>query len=165
MADIEPDVPDDPLPDPRNTLNDLPGDRFLYFTKSVLTTAYPRAYGHALRRRHGANKPPHLMAALIEFFTKAGMTVLDPFAGVGGTLIGASLAQPAPRRCMGIEINQEWGDIYRQVVEAHPELISQELITGDCLEIMDRWLAGQDRPALLDADGLFDFIVTDPPYN
>ena len=35
----------------------------------VLTTAYPSELGHAARKAHGANKPPRLMARLIEFFT------------------------------------------------------------------------------------------------
>lgn len=151
------------LPHPRNTLNDLPGDRFLYFTKSLLSTAYPRVYGHDLRRKHGANKPPQLMAALIEFFTKTGMSVLDPFAGVGGTLLGASIAEPGPRRCVGIEINREWIDIYRQILRDHPDLHPQTVLEGDCLQVMDRWLAGENL-----ADGSeprFDFVVTDPPYN
>src|SRR5215472_7788477 len=88
-------------PHPKNTLNDLGGDRFLYFTQSVLSTSYPSVYSHDLRKKHGANKPPQLMAALIEFFTETGMSVLDPFAGVGGSLIGASIATPGPRTCVG----------------------------------------------------------------
>jgi len=72
-------------PHPRNTLNELSGEEWLYFTKSVWTTAYPSELGHTLRKQHGANKPPRLMARLIEFFTKSGELVLDPFAGVGGT--------------------------------------------------------------------------------
>ena len=43
---------------PNNTLNELSGDEWLYFTKSLLTTAYPSELGHALRKAHGANKPP-----------------------------------------------------------------------------------------------------------
>ena len=35
---------------PRNTLNELSGEEWLYFTKSVWTTAYPSELGHALRR-------------------------------------------------------------------------------------------------------------------
>ena len=57
---------------PNNTLNELGGDEWLYFTKSLLTTAYPSELGHALRKAHGANKPPRLMARIIEFFSKGG---------------------------------------------------------------------------------------------
>ena len=34
-------------PHPANTLNELPGEEWLYFTKSLLTTAYPSELGHA----------------------------------------------------------------------------------------------------------------------
>ena len=57
-------------PHPANTLNELPGEEWLYFTKSLLTTAYPSELGHAARKAHGANKPPRLMARLIEFFSR-----------------------------------------------------------------------------------------------
>jgi len=159
-------------PHPKNTLNDMSGDRFLYFTKSVLSTSYPSVYSHELRKKHGANKPPQLMALLIEFFTRTGMSVLDPFAGVGGTLIGASIATPGARRCVGIEINQQWTDIYTLVLKENPGLQPQTMIQGDCLEAMDHLLA---RESILDIYGceviaeeketVFDFIVMDPPYN
>jgi DNA modification methylase len=138
----------------RNTLNELTGPEWLYFTKSLITTSYASAYGHELRKAHGANKPPQLMSQLIEFFTKPGGRVLDPFAGVGGTLIGASICQP-PRSAVGIEINQKWVDIYWQVIdESNGTIQPQQLLSGDCLHILP------DLPA-----ASFDFIVTDPPYN
>jgi DNA modification methylase len=164
-------------PHPRNTLNELTGEEWLYFTKSVWTTAYPSELGHALRREHGANKPPRLMARLIEFFTKRDELVLDPFAGVGGTLLGAAIARPA-RRAMGIELSPRWAEVYRQVVaEASsardgegPELVDLgtndpggprafdpsgcELVVGDALAVL---------PTL--APESVDFVATDPPYN
>jgi DNA modification methylase len=138
----------------RNILNELNGSEWLYFTKSIMTTAYPSAYGHHLRKAHGANKPPQLMCQLIEFFTKPGGRVLDPFAGVGGTLIGSSICKK-PREAVGIEINQKWVDIYQQVIaESKGALLSQQLLCGDCLLLMQT-LESQS----------FDFIATDPPYN
>jgi DNA modification methylase len=164
-------------PHPRNTLNELSGEEWLYFTKSVWTTAYPSELGHALRKAHGANKPPRLMARLIEFFTKSGELVLDPFAGVGGTLLGAAIAR-GPRRALGIELAPRWAEVYAQVVaEASAERDGQgplladlgpndpggqrtidpagcELRVGDALEIL---------PTL--APESVDFVATDPPYN
>jgi DNA modification methylase len=138
----------------RNTLNELTGSEWLYFTKSILITTYPSGYGHQLRKAHGANKPPQLMAQLIEFFTKPQGRVLDPFAGVGGTLIGASICKQ-PREAVGIEINPKWVNIYMQVLaESQGKLVPQQLLQGDCLKIM----------ATLEAES-FDFIATDPPYN
>jgi DNA modification methylase len=164
-------------PHPRNTLNELSGEEWLYFTKSVWTTAYPSELGHALRKQHGANKPPRLMARLIEFFTKSGELVLDPFAGVGGTLLGAAIAR-GPRRALGIELSPRWAEVYAKVVEGAladrggrgPELIDLgqndpggargfdpggcELRVGDSLAVL---------PTLA-ADSI-DFVATDPPYN
>jgi DNA modification methylase len=162
---------------PRNTLNELTGEEWLYFTKSVWTTAYPSELGHALRKAHGANKPPRLMARLIEFFTKSGELVVDPFAGVGGTLLGAAIAR-GPRRALGIELAPRWADVYQRVVaealaerdRGGPALADLgtndpggprgfdpsgcELRVGDALQIL---------PTI--ADESVDFVATDPPYN
>jgi DNA modification methylase len=164
-------------PHPRNTLNELTGEAWLYFTKSVWTTAYPSELGHALRKQHGANKPPRLMARLIEFFTKSGELVLDPFAGVGGTLLGAAIAR-GPRRALGIELAPRWAAVYAQVVAAvlaerdgaGPALADLgandpggmrafdpsgcELRVGDALQVLPT----------IDTDSI-DFVATDPPYN
>lgn len=166
-----------PAPHPANELNELTGEAWLYFTKSVWTTAYPSELGHDLRRAHGANKPPRLMARLIEFFTKTGELVLDPFAGVGGTLLGAAIAR-GPRRAIGLELDPRWADVYRAVVEAAsaerdglgPSLVDlgtadpggprgfdpsgAELRIGDARRLL---------PEIPDAS--IDFVVTDPPYN
>ena len=162
---------------PRNTLNELSGEEWLYFTKSVWTTAYPSELGHALRRQHGANKPPRLMAKVIEFFTRSDELVLDPFAGVGGTLLGAAIAR-GPRRALGIELSQRWAEVYAEVVAAASaerdgrgaELVDLgsndpggvrgfdpsgcELRVGDSLAVL---------PTLEDES--IDFVATDPPYN
>jgi DNA modification methylase len=166
-----------PAPHPDNTLNELSGEEWLYFTKSVLTTAYPSELGHAARKAHGANKPPRLMARLIEFFTRSGELVLDPFAGVGGTLLGAAIAR-GPRRAIGIELDPRWVAIYQEVVaglaaerDGRGPAIADlgtsdpgasrtfdptglEMRTGDALEIL---------PTLPDAS--VDLVATDPPYN
>ena len=164
-------------PHPDNELNELPGEEWLYFTKSVWSTAYPSELGHDLRKRHGANKPPRLMARLIEFFTRTGELVLDPFAGVGGTLLGAAIAR-GPRRALGIELSPAWVDIHEMVVREAlaerdglgPELADLgpsdpggprgfdpsgiELRVGDALDVLPT----------LDAASI-DFVATDPPYN
>ena len=161
-------------PHPNNELNELPGEEWLYFTKSVLTTAYPSELGHVARKVHGANKPPRLMARLIEFFSKTDELVLDPFAGVGGTLIGAAIAR-GPRRALGIELDPRWVAVYEEVVAglsaerdgngpaiadlgtADPgptrsfEPAGIEMRTGDALDIL---------PTLAEAS--VDFVATDP---
>jgi DNA modification methylase len=164
-------------PHPRNTLNELSGEEWLYFTKSMWTTAYPSELGHKLRKAHGANKPPRLMARLIEFFTKSGELVLDPFAGVGGTLLGAAIAR-GPRRAIGIELSHAWAAVYERVVEealrteGEPPAALVDLGPSDpggprtfdpagCeLRIGDALALLPDFP-----DESIDFVATDPPYN
>jgi DNA modification methylase len=164
-------------PHPANTLNELPGEEWLYFTKSLLTTAYPSELGHAARKAHGANKPPRLMARLIEFFSRTGELVLDPFAGVGGTLLGAAISR-GPRRAIGIELEPRWANVFEAVVRdlsaerdgLGPDLVDLgtadpggprpfdpsgvELRVGDALMLL---------PEL--ESGSIDLVVTDPPYN
>jgi DNA modification methylase len=80
--------------------------------------------------------------------------VLDPFAGVGGTLLGAALCG---RKAVGLEINPEWIEIYRQVcsLEGLPE---QQMLCGDSRELLRRRLgsSGEEAP--------FDLLLTDVPY-
>ena len=164
-------------PHPANVLNELPGEEWLYFTKSVWSTAYPSELGHERRKAHGANKPPRLMARLIEFFTRSGELVLDPFAGVGGTLLGAAIAR-GPRRAIGIELSPAWAEVYEAVVR---DLIAERDGLGP--ELADLGQADPGGPRGFDPSGLelrvgdalailptldpesVDFIATDPPYN
>ena len=89
--------------DERNTLNDLTGSEWKFSTKTVISKPYPINMQHKLRSEHGGQKPPELCADIIKIFTKKGNLILDPFMGVGGTLLGASLTD---REAIGIDINE-----------------------------------------------------------
>ncbi|MBY6275955.1 MAG: DNA methylase [Symbiobacterium thermophilum] len=132
-----------------NRLNDLTGKEWVFATRSVINKSYPPSFQFALRSRHGGQKPPELCADLIRTFTKSGERVLDPFMGVGGTLIGATISG---RRAVGVEINPRWIAIYREVcsLEGLPE---QEAVCGDSRTV----LAGFEPES-------FDLVLTDVPY-
>lgn len=150
-----------------NRLNDLTSSEWLYWTDTLYITNYPPDATHYLRKAHGAMKPPELMADIIKFFTKKGETVLDPFAGVGGTLLGAALTD---RKALGIELNPEWVKVYQEICrtfkvregslerrgdfDQSPPDIFPEMVLGDCFEIF---------PTL--ADESLDAVITDPPYG
>jgi DNA modification methylase len=164
-------------PHPRNDLNELSGEEWLYFTKSVWSTAYPSELGHRLRRAHGANKPPRLMARLIEFFSRSGELVLDPFAGVGGTLLGAAIAR-GPRRALGIELDRRWVAVFDEVVReasaerdgAGPQLADlgpQDPVGVRSFDPSGLVMRVGDALAVLPTldDATIDFVATDPPYN
>jgi len=151
--------------DERNRVNDLTGREWKYATKSVIAEQYPPDLQHDLRSEHGGQKPPRLCMELLQRFSKAGDTVLDPFAGVGGTLLGASLAEhegTGLREAIGFERTQRWVDVYHEVLDREndertargdPPLASQQMRRGDC-----RALAAD-----LDDDAV-DCLLTDVPY-
>lgn len=135
--------------DKRNKINDLTGKEWLFSTKSVIPKSYPPSFQlQNLRNQHGGQKPPELCAQLINTFTKKGELVLDPLAGVGGTLIGCTLTN---RQGIGIEINPKWVNIYKEVCKL--EKIKEEIMICD-----------NAKNYLKSFNSEVDFILTDVPY-
>jgi len=134
-----------------NRLNELTGREWVYWTKSVITKPYPSNLQHRLRSRHGGQKPPELCADLIRVFSKPGETVFDPLAGVGGTLLGASLAG---RAATGVEINPEWVGIYREVCRLEG-IAEQRMVNGDARVVQEDLARGGFAA---------EFALTDVPY-
>ena len=141
--------------DPNNKLNDLSGSEWIYFLNSVESTCYStkgdEGYAHHLRKEHPSPKPPQLMRKFIEFFTKEGQTVFDPFMGVGGALLGCSLCN---RKGVGVDLSREFISTYRKVCR-ELDLKEQKAIVGDSLKLEKMF---KKKP-------VFDFILTDPPYG
>jgi hypothetical protein len=133
----------------RNVVNDLTGKEWVFWTRSVISKAYPPDRQHALRSAHGGQKPPELCADLVRAFTKDGGRVLDPFMGVGGVLLGAAIAG---RSALGVEINAAWVEVYREVCGLEG-LAEQETRVGDAAAVLPT-LAGE----------VFDLVLTDVPY-
>jgi DNA modification methylase len=141
--------------DPRNKLNDLTGTQWLPETKSYLfQKGLGASHPHAqIEKQHPAPFSYQDIQRLIEFFTKKGDTVLDPFLGVGSTLKAAALCE---RNGIGIELSPKWSELARQRLDIEVGEGTSEkytIITGDsCVELK-----------LLERNSV-DFIVTSPPY-
>lgn len=135
--------------DKRNKLNDLTGSEWQFWTRTVISKIYPSNLQHKLRSQHGGQKPPQLCEDLIKIFTKKGQTILDPMAGVGGSLLGAALCD---RKAIGIEINKKWVDIYEQVCDLE-HLQKFPVIVGDANKELKKM-----KPNSI------DFVITDVPY-
>lgn len=135
--------------DERNKLNDLTGAEWQFATKTVISKIYPSNLQHKLRSQHGGQKPPELCRDLIKIFTKTGQTVLDPLAGVGGTLIGAALCK---RNAIGIELNEKWIEIYKEVCRLE-NLEEFPVFYGDANVKLKEIESGS-----------VDFLLTDVPY-
>jgi tRNA G10 N-methylase Trm11 len=92
------------------------------------------------------------MRRIVEFFTRRDEWVLDPFAGVGGTLLGCSLAG---RHAVGMDLCADYLEVYRQVARQEG-LALQTALQGDARRMMERSeVAGR----------VFDLVLTDPPYG
>lgn len=140
---------------PQNKLNDLSGSEWIFFLNSVEATHYSTkgvdGFAHHLRKKHPSPKPPQLMKKFIDFFTKEGQTVFDPFMGVGGTLIACSLSN---RKGIGIDLSKKYIDLYKKVCK-ELDIAEQTAIVGNSLEL-EKFLPKNTK---------FDFILTDPPYG
>lgn len=144
-----------------NPLNDLSGGEWTYFLNSVLSTRYatsgPESYAHDIRKVHPSPKPPQLMREIIEFFTKEGELVFDYFMGVGGTLLGASLAG---RRAIGVDLSAEYIEVYKKASKTLG-LAVQGTIQADSMKLLDN-----PKPLVELMEGEeFSLIAIDPPYG
>ncbi|WP_297589908.1 DNA methyltransferase [uncultured Mobiluncus sp.] len=148
-------VEEAPKVDPRNKLNDLTGSEWMPLTKSFtyqkgLGTKHPHAQ---IERQHPAPFSFQDISQLISFFTKKGMTVLDPFGGVGST---AKAAAVIGRKAISIELQKQWHDLAIERLEV-------EVAAGAASE--HRFINQDSREALWDLEPeCVDFVVTSPPY-
>jgi DNA modification methylase len=141
---------------PRNKLNDLTAKEWMSESVSVWTQRGLGAqHEHAqIERQHPAPFSFQDVSRLIAMFTKSGMTVLDPFVGVGSTLKAAALLG---RNGIGIELNPQFVSLARQRLALE--------LPSDLTATDQKILLGDVRVAASDIEsGSVDFIVTSPPY-
>jgi DNA modification methylase len=135
--------------DKRNNLNDLTGKEWLKLTKSFWFSEKSKDDKFAFK--HPA---PYLIKdteKLISLFTKKGMTVLDPFNGVGTTLVAAS---NIGRKGIGIDLSLEYCDLAKQRLELLSiDKNSQKIICGDSIIELPK------------IESKIDYCVTSPPYH
>lgn len=135
--------------DERNKLNDLTGKEWLLLTKSFWfsekCTDDKDAFNHPA---------PFLIKdimKLISFFTKQGMSVLDPFCGSGTTIIAANNLN---RFGYGIDLNADFKKLAEDRLKKKnfkPSL-NYEYLIGDALSTVKKIKS-------------VDYIVTSPPYH
>lgn len=141
--------------DKRNSLNDLSGSQWLPETKSFffqkgLGAKHPHAQ---IERQHPAPYSYQDIGHLIAFFTKKGMSVLDPFGGVGST---AKACELEGRFCTSIELQKKWNDLAVERLEVE---------VGKGTSSNHKFILGDSRVKLPKMkSSSFDFIITSPPY-
>jgi DNA modification methylase len=141
----------------RNTLNDLSAREWLSESVSVwLQKGIGAEHADArVEREHPAPFSFTDVARLIRMFSKRGMTVLDPFAGVGSTLKACALEG---RNGIGMELNARFVQLAQQRLRGEVPLTIQNQTT----QVMHH---GDSRILIRDlTPDSVDLIVTSPPY-
>ena len=138
----------------RNRLNDLDGKTWLKFQKSWFVHSPPPRKKGVLR--HPAKFPETLASNFVEFFTKAGQTVLDPMAGTGSTIVACLRSG---RNGIGIEINKQYATIAREVVCAERASLGESAahLKARIVELDARQISSIALPPV-------DYVFTSPPY-
>lgn len=141
--------------DPRNNLNDLTGKDWLPETKSFfyqkgLGANHPEAQ---IEKLHPAPYSFQDIGHLVNFFTKSGMDVLDPFGGIGST---AKACEVNGRRCTSIELSPRWHELSIERLETE---------VGEGASKKHTFINGDSCKELLEIKTeSMDFMVTSPPY-
>jgi DNA modification methylase len=135
--------------DGRNKLNDLTGKEWLKLTKSFWLSE--KCVDDKDAFKHPAPFLIKDIMKLISFFTKKGMTVLDPFCGSGTTLIAANNLN---RIGIGIDLNSK----YKQL--ARSRLNKEHFI-----ENKNYYYKVGDANKVIGTLNNVDYVITSPPYH
>lgn len=128
-----------------NQLNDLSGSEWAKHSKSIESYPDTRTPNQKV---HGACFPKSLARHQIEIYTKSGDVVLDPFMGVGTTMLAA---HELGRRSIGIELNPKFAQMCRD--EIANSKINAKIFEDDANNLLTHLPANS-----------VDFILTSPPY-
>ena len=134
-----------------NRLNDLDGKNWTKFTCSwfifnaLASDLKEEREFTKITEDHPATYSPTMIESFIKFFTKEGMTVLDPFCGIGSTLVAANRTG---RIGYGIELNPKYFEIS---VNRVPKF--EKNVFNDSAENIDKL----NLP-------MQDFSISSPPY-
>jgi len=134
--------------DERNKLNNLTGKEWLKLTKSFWISEKCKEDKFAFQ--HPAPFLIKDIEKLISLFTKQGMIVLDPFNGVGTTLIASNNLK---RKGIGIDLSKKCCNLAEKRLKETNIKVSQKIICGDSLKEIPK------------IKGKIDYCVTSPPYH
>jgi len=120
--------------------------RSVWLAKEVSS---PRKWYH---KEHGATFSEALAERAIKMYSNAGDLILDPFVGVGATLLAARNLQ---RKGIGIELYEKFVNITKNLLIQKTLFngTDQEIIHGDCRDLLE-WVEPNS----------VQLVFTSPPY-
>lgn len=125
--------------------NDLSGKEWLQNSFSIWREL--RKTSEEKNMKHPASFPVSLCEKIIRTFSREGSRVLDPFNGIGSTMVAASNIGSTG---IGIDLSKEYCELSESRIQNNDNI---SIINGDNLEVLDSI-----------EDNQFDLCVTSPPY-
>jgi SAM-dependent methyltransferase len=153
---------------PRNVLNDLTGTEWIKRTRTWFMCDSHRYHRNKNTEMHPARYPEEMVAEFLQFFSKAGGWVLDPFAGSGATLV--SCAEQG-RRGVGVELSERYAGIIagRLGLNNPPQFVrngdSRAIVEPTFWDGLRADLTAEGLPFAEDGLPVFDFSISSPPYG
>ena len=138
-----------------NRMNNLTGKEWLTYSFSILKDI--RKSKEEISLKHPALFPSQLVERFIKIFTREdGEIILDPFLGVGSTLV-ASLNNS--RIGIGCELNKDFASIAKKRIDSS----KNQLFVKNKYE--QKILIGDNRKTLKKlSNESIDFSISSPPY-
>ncbi|NWF97042.1 MAG: hypothetical protein HXY34_12945 [Candidatus Thorarchaeota archaeon] len=133
-------------------LNDLEGREWVKSTRSWFVLTPPARTKEELS--HPAKFPEELASRFVRFFTRSQDWVLDPFVGIGSTLVACD---QLGRNGVGVELSPEFAQSAKERL-THAKT-QQYVLIGDSMRLVDLIDAyfSDSRPR-------FSYVFTSPPY-
>lgn len=129
----------------RRTINDLTGKEWFQYSFSIWRDF--RKTQEEWELKHPASFPVSLCERLIRTFSKKGGNVLDPFNGIGSTMVACkNLGHPG----VGIDLSAEFCNVAKKRIG---EYHAVQIINGDSREVLKEL-----------TENSFDLCITSPPY-
>lgn len=136
----------------RRGFNDLVPREWTRLSRSVWTAREVSSAREWYHLEHGATFSVALAERAIKMYSRPGDLILDPFLGVGTTLVAA---RNLGRRGIGIELYEKFVKLAEQVLSQQTliEKPKQQVIQRDCRELLD-WVEPNS----------VQLMFTSPPY-
>lgn len=142
---------DEPTTEAKDRANTLDGVTWTRYSISIWSDIHKTPEERALN--HPALFPTALVSRLLDCFIRPDQhLVIDPFCGVGSTLLAA---RAAGKNAVGVELSSAFAEITRERLEAQAAPVEAEAVVYN-----------DNAANLLQyvAPGTADFCVTSPPY-
>jgi DNA modification methylase len=132
--------------------NGLTPKEWTKLSKSVWSAREVSSAREWYHLKHGATFSVALAERAIKMYTKKGDLVLDPFLGVGTTLVAA---RNLGRKGIGMEIYEHFVNLAKEVLSQQKltEGFEQKVILGDCRDLL-KWIEPNS----------VQLTFTSPPY-